>query len=137
MKKNRINFTRLAFVLALSTGLHAFAGSMSPAANVPVFQDDWRKERDQLRADLNKRIEKNKKDIQSLKEESRNKKEDARAKYNEAVADLEKRNNRLQKKLDDYKDDSKESWQSFKREFNHDMDELGSSIKDLFKDNKK
>ena len=83
------------------------------------------------------RIEKNKKDIQSLKEESRNKKEDARAKYNDAVADLEKRNNRLQKKLDDYKDDSKESWQSFKREFNHDMDELGVSIKDLFKDNKK
>jgi hypothetical protein len=28
-------------------------------------------------------------------------------------------------------------WESFKREFNHDMDELGQALKDLTVDNKK
>jgi hypothetical protein len=39
--------------------------------------------------------------------------------------------------LESYKDEGKEKWESFKKEFNHDMDELGKSIKDLFKDNVK
>ena len=126
MKKTKINLWKLAFALAVSTGISANAGLVR-VNDGSIYQEDWRKERDQFRADLNRRIEKNKKDIQALKEYAQN----------ESVADLEKRNERLRKKLEDYKDDSKDSWQSFKREFNHDMDELGNSINDLFKDNKK
>ncbi len=136
MKKTKINLWKLAFALAVSTGISANAGLVR-VNDGSIYQEDWRKERDQFRADLNRRIEKNKKDIQALKEDAKNKKEESRKKYNESVADLEKRNERLRKKLEDYKDDSKDSWQSFKREFNHDMDELGNSINDLFKDNKK
>ena len=29
------------------------------------------------------------------------------------------------------------NWESFKREFNHDMDEIGQALKDLTVDNKK
>jgi len=39
--------------------------------------------------------------------------------------------------LDSYKNDADSDWQSFKREFNHDMDELGHSLKDFTVDNKK
>ena len=37
----------------------------------------------------------------------------------------------MKKRLEDYKADSKDKWESFKTEFNHDMDELGSAFKDL------
>jgi len=32
---------------------------------------------------------------------------------------------------------SQSNWESFKREFNHDMDEIGQALKDLTVDNKK
>ena len=37
----------------------------------------------------------------------------------------------LKKKLDDYKATGKEDWESFKKEFNHDMDELGKAFKNF------
>ena len=40
-------------------------------------------------------------------------------------------------KLDNYKVDASENWESFKREFNHDMSELGDALKDITVDNKK
>jgi len=50
---------------------------------------------------------------------------------------LRKKNKRLKEKLDSYKNDADSDWHSFKREFNHDMDELGHSLKDFTVDNKK
>ena len=40
---------------------------------------------------------------------------------------LEKQNNDLKTKIETY-DQSQSNWESFKREFNHDMDELGKSF---------
>lgn len=137
MNQTKINLNTLALALAFTCGVSAFASAVSDRHGEAVYQDDWRKERDQFRTDVNKRIDKNKKDIQSLKDEGKNKKEPGRKKYDDAIANLEKKNDRLRSKLADYKDDSKDNWQSFKREFNHDMDELGTAINDLFKDNKK
>jgi hypothetical protein len=36
-----------------------------------------------------------------------------------------------------YKNDADSDWQSFKREFNHDMDELGNAFNNLTVNNKK
>lgn len=137
MNKTKINLNVLAFALASSFGLSAFATALSKTTPVGICQEDWRKERDQFRADLNKRIEKNKKDIQSLKSEAQNKKENNRKKYNDAITDLEKGNERLLMKLNDYKDDSKDTWQNFKREFSHDLDELTNAITELMTTKKK
>lgn len=131
MNKIRINLNYLAFALAASFGLSAFATALSKTRPVGIYQEDWRKEREQFRADLNKRIEKNKKDIHYLKSEAKNQKENNRKKYNDAITDLEKRNDRLLSKLVDYKEDSKENWQNFNREFNHDMNELTKALNDL------
>ena len=49
---------------------------------------------------------------------------------------LEERNNELRVKIRTYEDD-KSDWDSFKREFNHDMDEIGDAFEDLTIDNKK
>jgi len=40
-------------------------------------------------------------------------------------------------KISKYKNDGNEKWESFKREFNYDMDELGQSLKDLGENNVK
>ncbi len=49
---------------------------------------------------------------------------------------LEERNNELRVKIRTYEDD-KSDWESFKREFKHDMDEIGDAFEDLTIDNKK
>lgn len=56
--------------------------------------------------------------------------------YESRISALEKRNRELREELDSY-DRSRTDWEEFKREFNHDMNELGKAIEDLFVDNKK
>jgi predicted RNase H-like nuclease (RuvC/YqgF family) len=58
------------------------------------------------------------------------------AKYQKNIDILEQKNKNLKTKIDTYKNDANSDWQSFKREFNHDMDEIGKSFKDLTVDNK-
>lgn len=52
------------------------------------------------------------------------------------VEELKQRNADLRARLYGYEKE-KSDWETFKREFNHDMDELGTSIKDIGKDNVK
>lgn len=52
------------------------------------------------------------------------------------IDELEQKNAQLRARLVGYETE-RSDWESFKREFNHDMDELGAAIEDLGKDNKK
>jgi len=58
----------------------------------------------------------------------------------ERIEQLQNQNDRLQQDIDQYQprkgDGNNENWQEFKREFRHDMDELGESIRDIGKNNK-
>jgi hypothetical protein len=100
-------------------------------------KNSWRRERDEMRADIDRRIERNNSDIEQLKADARTKKKEAKREYDEKVNNLESRNHTLREKYNTYKAESKEDWENFKKEFNHDMDELGDAIQDLFRDNKK
>ena len=101
------------------------------------MDDEWIRERDEFNADVRARIEKNKEDIAELKAEAKMKKEKVKKEYEAEVDRLEKRNEELRAKLDNDRSQAKENWQAFKEEFNHDMNELGTAIGDLFKNNKK
>lgn len=57
--------------------------------------------------------------------------------YKKNIDILEQKNQDLKVKVDTYKKDSDSDWKSFKREFNHDMDELGHALKDLTVNNSK
>jgi len=59
------------------------------------------------------------------------------AKYQKNIEILEQKNKDLKVKADTYKNDANSDWQSFKREFNHDMDEIGQAFKNVTVDNKK
>ncbi len=56
--------------------------------------------------------------------------------YEKKITNLEQKNKEMTARLVAY-DKSQSTWESFKREFNHDMDAIGQSLKDLTVDNKK
>ena len=62
---------------------------------------------------------------------------EVKEKYDKKVSALEQKNNDLKKKIEASNNTQSSKWSSFKREFNHDMDELGHAIKDIGVDNKK
>ena len=55
--------------------------------------------------------------------------------YEKKIETLEQQNKDLKKRIEDY-EKNQSDWETFKREFNHDMDELGRALKDLTVDNK-
>lgn len=56
--------------------------------------------------------------------------------YQRKINTLEEKNNNLRVKVNTY-ENNQSDWESFKREYNHDMDEIGNGFKDLTIDNKK
>lgn len=53
------------------------------------------------------------------------------AKYQENIDALEEKNKNLKVKVKTFKTEANADWQSFKKEFNHDMTELGQAFKNL------
>ncbi len=53
------------------------------------------------------------------------------AAYDKKVEELEAKNKEMKAKLDDYKDEGTESWEKFKDEFNRDISELGTALKNF------
>jgi hypothetical protein len=87
------------------------------------------------RAEQEKKIAENKKTIADLRLKKDKVKKENLSEYETKIDKLEQKNNELNKKImSNYKDEGKEKWDSFKKKFNHDMDELGHSLKDLFND---
>lgn len=142
------------FILALSTlsmGLITSCKSGTEKVedakeNIAEEQKDVEKakmeyvqEYEKFKADQDLRMTENEKQIAELKAKSAAMKKEARADYDKHVAELEARNAELKAKLRDYQHDDHDNtkWESFKREFNHDMDEMGNAFRDLGKNNAK
>jgi TolA-binding protein len=103
-----------------------------------LLQSDTLSDYKTFKAEMDKKIRENDKRIADLKAKKQEGTQEVKDKYNKRVAELEQKNKDLKKRINDYKDTKDESkWQSFKREFNHDMKELGQSLRDLGKDNVK
>ncbi len=117
----------------------------SPAAKVEKAEDNVMEANQQLdeankeymaevenyRKETSEKISSNDQRILELKANIANQKKEVRADYQKKIAALEQKNQELRKKMDDYKADSKDNWEAFKKEFNHDMEELGNAFKDL------
>lgn len=59
-----------------------------------------------------------------------------RAAYEKNLATLEQKNTEMKRKIEAFREDENAKWASFRREFNHDMDELGKALKDFTIKNK-
>jgi hypothetical protein len=84
----------------------------------------------------NLKIEENNIKIAELKLKIKKTGNDIDNAYQRNIDTIEKRNKNLKLKVNSYKNDIDSDWNSFKREFNHDMDELGQSLKDFTVNNK-
>jgi predicted RNase H-like nuclease (RuvC/YqgF family) len=87
------------------------------------------------RRTMKRTIEAYEKRINAFKEKMEEAGLKVKEKYSEEVAMLEQKNRGLKKKLEEYKDEGQSKWEEFKTNFNHDMDGIGKTMKDLFKDN--
>jgi flavin-binding protein dodecin len=56
--------------------------------------------------------------------------------YAKQIEALELKNKNIKLKVQEYKNDTNSDWQSFKEEYDRDMDELGTAMKNLTVDNK-
>ncbi len=74
--------------------------------------------------------------IKSLKAKRSNKDQALDVAYSNQINALELENSNFKDRMNKY-ETNKSDWESFKREFNHDMDELGKALKDFSVNNKK
>ncbi len=88
-----------------------------------------------FKTESDKRIAANKKTILALKEKSKSIEATAKTQFDSSIDVLEEKNQLLNKKMENYSDFSSDKWESFKIEFNQDMDELGQALKDLSNNN--
>lgn len=85
----------------------------------------------QFRKASEDKISKYEKNIADFRLKIANEKMENKSIYDKKLAELVKKNSDLKKKLADYKYDERTKWKIFKAEYNHDMDQLGKSFKDL------
>lgn len=56
----------------------------------------------------------------------------SKAKYEKEVIALEQKNVELRKRLSEYKYEGKDSWETFKKDFNDGLDYIGNTLNDIF-----
>jgi tryptophanyl-tRNA synthetase len=97
-----------------------------------VTDEEWQAFKTETQA----KIKENNANIATLKanmKKSGKKMDDA---YTKNMDAFEQKNKELEAKLDAGYDNGRQEWGEFKREFSHDMDELGQALKDLTVNNK-
>ena len=94
--------------------------------------EEWQAFKD----DANAKIDDNNAKIAELKLKIKKAGKDIDKTYQKSIDTIEQKNKDLKIKMDSYKNDVNSDWKSFKREFNHDMDQLGQSLKDFTVNNK-
>ncbi len=94
-------------------------------------QHEYQMDVEQYRAQKIAVISANNRSIEEFNVRIANEKKELRADYTRKIVELESKNSDMKRKLDNYKADRKDDWENFKLEFNKDMDQLGSALKDL------
>jgi len=100
-------------------------------------KEDFNYEYNKFKVESEQRMLDNEFKIAELKANKVKLKKEVKEEYDKTIAVLEEKNSSMRTKLNEYKEEGKDKWESFKREFNHDMDELGSALKDLGNNNVK
>lgn len=118
-------------------GLTNKVSAQSHASKVKSEKADSLEDYRKFKEEAEKKIAENDEKIAELKAKKFDGTTEEREKYNKKIANLEKKNAELRDRVTNYKGDMHDKWNSFKREFNHDMKEMGTALKDLGKNNVK
>lgn len=90
----------------------------------------------QYKSEIEVRIKTNEVRIAQLKDKKANPGTKMDAYYTERIDALTQKNIDLKNRINNY-DKNRSDWEAFKREFSHDMDDLGESLKNFAVDNKR
>jgi len=112
--------------------LNAAQKDAKAAAQVVATAEEWKA----FRSESELKIKDNEIRITELNVKMKKPGEIFDALYAKKIANLEQQNKDMRARLEAY-EKSQSNWESFKREFNHDMDAIGQALKDLTVDNKK
>jgi uncharacterized membrane protein len=140
MKKSIIKISGSLFIAAI------FVSSCnSPAKKVEKAQDNLNEAKEEytqaykdsvadyqsFRTTSEERIASNEKVIAAFKAKIAS--DNRKLKFNDQkmIDEFEQKNIDMRKKMEAYKESTKDQWIEFKKEFNHDMDELGKALHDL------
>lgn len=149
MKRKILTTAIVAIMMGVSTSYGQQPDTLKSRVNLPKDSVDTKQVNEnptdtisdyqQFKNDSESKFVENEKSIADLKTKHLKLSENEEEAYQKKVSELEQKNKDLKKKLADYKkDDDNEKWASFKKEFKHDMDELGTDLKDfLSKDKEK
>ncbi len=95
-----------------------------------AYEKEWK----QFKNDADSTIEANEQSIDKLNTKIKKASKTFKAKYEKEVVVLKQKNAELKKKISDYKYEGKDKWVEFKQTFNHDLDVVGKTIKNIFSD---
>lgn len=120
-------------------------GCSSPATKVENAKQDLKEAKQELnqeqkdsiadytafKKESEERIAGNEKIIAAFKERMKTDKKQLKKADQKVIDEIELRNINMRKKIEEYRAEGKDNWITFKKEFNHDMDDLGNAIKNL------
>ncbi len=149
MKKTILIATMFAFIAGtVSTSYGENRDDQKPASERQKIQDASRKRLDEkqnfketqknsafeyqkFRKEASNKIRSNEKRVANLKTKIAKIHSKEKAEYQKNLRVLEQKNTRLKRKLANYKEREQNKWMSFKREFDHDADEIGDALRDF------
>lgn len=111
----------------------AKADSIAAAQTKADYRAKWQA----FKHDVEETIALNGRRIDTLRHQASKVSKKTSVKIGKDIDVLEEKNKALDKKLSSYEDKGESAWESFEREFSHDMSELGKALKDLTVDNVK
>jgi phosphoenolpyruvate-protein kinase (PTS system EI component) len=139
----------LAFAsLFLSLNLTSCSSPADDVSDAQEEVDDAQNELDVANMELDKdmkafrkktfdKIADNKVQIAELKLAIEKDKSAMKTIHQKQIVELQARNNDLKMRLDNYNGEGEDKWEDFKKELDHDMNEIGNSLKDLTVSNTK
>ena len=128
---------KIMFSIVIWMAGAAYCHAAAADVNVAVRQDDTSGYH-KFKARAQEQIRENEQKISELKKKKKEDTQEIVEKYNKRVAELEEKNAELRSRIANYDTNKKgQKWDTFRREFDRDMKELGQALNDLGKDNVK
>lgn len=93
--------------------------------------EEWKS----FRASTDSTIRQNELQIAKMKANMKNKGKSIDAMYAKKIEELEQKNNNIKLQVQAYKNDTNSDWEAFKEEYNRDINELGTAMKNFTVDN--
>ena len=104
--------------------------------NLTNAKEEYITDMDNFKKETSMKISANEQSIKEFKASVASSKKDIKAEYDKKINDLEVKNTDLKRKLSEYKTDGEDQWNTFKKEFSQDLEELGVALQELTVDNK-